>query len=88
MRRATRVGTAAALVAGALTAAALQVRAEDRGQLLSCQAMLDRAAQAAKENDATATPDDTELTRCRQIVREWMLRDARMSVDERGRPLR
>ena len=88
MRRATRVGTAAALVAGALTAAALQVRAEDRGQLLSCQAMLDRAAQAAKDNSGIARPDDAGLTRCRQIVREWMLRDARMSVDERGQPLK
>ena len=76
------------MVAVALTAMTLQARAEDRSQLLSCQAMLDRAVHAAKENGATARPDDAELTRCRQIVREWMLRDARMSVDERGRPLK
>jgi hypothetical protein len=88
MRLATRIGAAAALVAVALTPMTLQARAEDRSQLLSCQAMLDRAAPAAKENDATTRPDDAELTRCRQIVREWMLRDARMSVDEGGRPLR
>jgi hypothetical protein len=88
MRLATTIGAAAALAAVALTATTLQSRAEDRSQLLSCQAMLDRAAQAAKANAAAASPDDAELTRCRQIVREWMLRDARMSVDERGQPLR
>ena len=48
--------------------------------------MVDRAAQDAK---AVGTkPEDAELVRCRQIVREWMLRDARRSVDEQGRPLR
>jgi hypothetical protein len=33
-------------------------------------------------------PADPELTRCRQIIKEWTLRDSRMSVDEHGRPLR
>jgi len=28
----------------------------------------------------------SELQRCRQIIREWTLRDSRMSVDENGRP--
>jgi hypothetical protein len=41
------------------------------------------------QNAGTATrPDDPELLRCRQIIREWTLRDSRMSVDEHGRPLR
>jgi len=84
----SRTGAAAALVAGALTAMTLPARAEDRSQLLSCQVMVDRAAQAAQATGATARPDDAEVARCRQIVREWMLRDARMSVDERGHPLR
>jgi hypothetical protein len=88
MRLGSRIGSAAALVAVTLTATALQGRAEDRGQLVSCQAMVDHAAQAAKETGAGAKQDLPELARCRQIVREWMLRDARMSVDERGQPLR
>jgi len=88
MRLGARIGAAAAWFAAALTAMALQARAEDRSQLVSCQALIDRATQAAKETAATARADDAELTRCRQIVREWMLRDARMSVDEKGRPIR
>lgn len=78
----------ATIGAAALTAMALQARAEDRSQQVSCQALINRAVQAAKDNGAQAKTDDTELARCRQIVREWMLRDARMSVDEAGRPLR
>ncbi len=60
--------------------------AEDRTELNACKAMVDRAARDAKT--ASVKPEDAELTRCRQIVREWMLRDARRSVDEEGRPLR
>lgn len=86
MRLASIIGAAAVVVAVALTALALPARAEDRSQLLACQALVERAAQAAKDNDARQ--DAPELARCRQIVREWMLRDARMSVDERGQPLR
>jgi hypothetical protein len=86
MRRASSIGAAAVVVAVALTAMTLQAGAEDRSQLVSCQALIERAAQAAK--DSGAGQDAPELVRCRQIVREWMLRDARMSVDERGQPLR
>jgi Flp pilus assembly protein TadB len=88
MRLASRIGAAAVVVAVALTAMTLQARAEDRSQLVSCQALIERAAQAAKDNGASSRQDAPELVRCRQIVREWMLRDARMSVDERGQPLR
>jgi hypothetical protein len=28
------------------------------------------------------------LQRCQQIIREWAMRDARMSVDEHRQPLR
>jgi hypothetical protein len=87
MRLATKIG-AATFVAVELTAMTLQARAEDRSQLVSCQALIDRAAQAAKDSGAGSRQDAPELVRCRQIVREWMLRDARMSVDERGQPLR
>jgi hypothetical protein len=47
--------------------------------------MVDRAAQAQSTG---AAPDNAELQKCRQIIKEWTLRDSRMSVDEQGRPLR
>jgi hypothetical protein len=61
-------------------------RAEDRGQLNACKTMVDQAAQPAKPG--AAKPDNAELARCRQIIREWTSRDQRMSVDEQGRPIR
>ena len=85
MRRASSISAAAVVVSVALTAMTLQAGAEDRSQLVSCQVLIERAAQAANSG---AGQDAPELVRCRQIVREWMLRDARMSVDERGQPLR
>ena len=85
MRLASIAG-AAAVGAVALTAMTLQACAEDRSQLVACQALIERATQAAQDNGAGQ--DAPELVRCRQIVREWMLRDARMSVDDRGQPLR
>jgi hypothetical protein len=87
VRLASRIGAAAVVVAVALTAMTSQAGAEDRSQLVSCQALIGHAAQA-KDNGASSRQDAPELLRCRQIVREWMLRDARMSVDERGQPLR
>ncbi len=77
---------AARIVVVLLAASALPAHAEDRSELQACQAMVDRAAQDAKA--ASASPENAALQRCRQIVREWMLRDARRSVDEQGRPLR
>lgn len=74
------VATIAALLATAVTA-----RADDRTQLNACKAVIERASPS---QSADARPDDAELQRCRQIIREWTLRDARMSVDENGRPLR
>jgi len=75
-----------ALVPLLLALATLQARAEDRSQLVACQTMLEQAAQSAAA--AKAPSADSEIVRCRQIVREWTLRDARMSVDEKGRPIR
>jgi hypothetical protein len=80
---------AARNVAASLAAISLPARADDRSLLNACQALIDRAAQSAQGAGAAGVKtDDAELQRCRQIVREWTLRDARMSVDERGRPLR
>jgi len=73
-----------------LTIAALAIaisspaRADPRDVLRACQAVVNRAAQ----QDGAAKPDDAEVARCRQVIRDWTLRDSRMSVDEDGRPLR
>jgi hypothetical protein len=70
------------LVAVALAAVTTSPRAEDRSVLLNCKAMVERAAKDTK------AASDAELARCRQIIREWALRDARTTVDDQGRPLR
>ena len=70
------------LVVATLAVIALPVQAEDRSVLLNCKAMVERA-----EKDA-GSASEAELTRCRQVIREWALRDARTTVDEQGRPLR
>ncbi len=74
-----------AVVVAALIATALPARAGERDQLNACRAMVARADQA---NDPGRRPDDAALARCRQIIREWTLRDSRMLVDEEGRRLR
>jgi methionine synthase II (cobalamin-independent) len=56
-------------------------RAEDRSVLINCKALVERAD---KNAEAASAP---ELVRCRQVIREWALRDARTIVDEQGRPL-
>ena len=79
---------AARIIAASLAAISLPARADDRTLLNACQALIDRAAQSAQDAGAAGVKTDEELQRCRQIVREWTLRDSRMSVDEHGRPLR
>ena len=71
-----------------LAVMSLPARANERSRLNACQALVDRAAQSAPNAAAAARPVDEGLQRCRQIIREWTLRDARMSVDEHGRALR
>ena len=71
-----------------LAVISLPARADERSVLNSCQTLVDRAAQSAQNAAAVAKPGDEELQRCRQIIREWTLRDSRRSVDEQGRPLR
>jgi hypothetical protein len=80
---------AARIIAASLAAISLPARADDRSLLNACQALIDRTAQSAQDAAAAGVKTgDAELQRCRQIVREWALRDARMTVDEHGRPLR
>ena len=76
--------TSAALIITVLAAIAWPACAGERDQLNACQAMVDRAARSAQNTG----DDDAELQRCRQIIKEWTLRDSRRSVDEQGRPLR
>lgn len=71
-----------AIVVAALVATAASARAEDRSVLLNCKAMVERAS---KDTNAAS---EAELTRCRQVIREWALRDARTTVDQEGKPLR
>jgi hypothetical protein len=76
----------ALLLTATISALSSQASADPRDGLRACQALVDQAARSGEAN--AAKPDDAELARCRQIIREWTLRDARMSVDEQGRPLR
>jgi hypothetical protein len=73
-----------AIMVGSLVTA-MPAQADERTQLNDCKALVDRAEQP---QPGSARPDDADLQRCRQIIHEWTLRDARMSVDENGRPLR
>jgi hypothetical protein len=69
------------IIAALLATAALPAQAGERDQLNACKAKVAAQAQADAAGDA-------ELQKCRQIIKEWTLRDSRMSVDENGRPLR
>jgi len=71
------------LIALALLANAASAAPGERDRLNACRALVERAAQTPG-----AASDDTELQKCRQMIKEWTLRDSRMSVDEQGRPLR
>ena len=75
-----RVALRAALLALSMAGAA---QAGERDQLNACQTLIQRTTSSQKPE-----PDTPEIMRCRQIIKEWTLRDSRMSVDEQGRPLR
>ena len=66
----------------ALLLVAAEAQAGERDQLNACKAMVTRTQQAG------AAQDDPALQKCRQIIKEWTLRDSRRSVDEDGRPLK
>jgi hypothetical protein len=57
-------------------------RAGERDQLDACRAMVAQALQAG------TAQNDPALQKCRQIIKEWTLRDSRRSVDEDGKPLK
>jgi hypothetical protein len=74
-----------ALLLGLLVAAASAAQPGERDRLNDCRAMVERPA---RPQLSSTPPDETELQKCRQMIKEWTLRDSRMSVDEQGRPLR
>ncbi len=76
VRVALRAATLAFLLVG------VPLYAGERDQLNACRAMVAHAQQTGTAQDEPA------LTKCRQIIKEWTLRDSRRSVDEDGRPLR
>jgi hypothetical protein len=71
------------IIAALIATVALPAEAGERDQLSACKARVDRAAQTL-----AGAADDADLARCRQIIREWTLRDSRMSLDEDGQRLR
>jgi hypothetical protein len=75
----------AASIALTLLATTAFARAGERDRLNACKELVDRAEQS---REAGAAADDAKLQQCRQIIKEWTLRDSRMSVDENGHPLR
>jgi hypothetical protein len=72
-----------ALLAAVFVAVTARAQAEPRDVLRNCQALLERANQANADK-----PSEADIARCRQVVRDWTLRDSRMLVDENGKPLR
>ena len=70
------------LMAVALLAGAAQAVPGERDRLNACKAMVERAGAAQ------VAPETAELQKCRQIIKEWTLRDSRMSIDENGQPMK
>ena len=71
-----------ALMAAALLVSAAHAVPGERDRLNACKTMVGHAPASG------AAPETAELQKCRQIIKEWTLRDSRRSVDEEGRPLR
>lgn len=59
--------------------------ADPRDVLRDCEALL---ARAADPKAGVVKPGDADVARCRQVVRDWALRESRMLVDEQGKPIR
>ena len=77
-----RTDTRRAIVWRRCSRDASPARADGRAEFVTCQAMVDRAAHAAQAGTAATRPDEAALERCRQIIRDWTLRE---SAHERRR---
>ena len=73
------------LLLAVLLGLASPAHADPRDVLRNCKALLERADKSSA--DATK-PSEADIARCQQVVRDWTLRDSRMSVDEDGKPRR
>ncbi|MBV9461314.1 MAG: hypothetical protein JO141_27895 [Bradyrhizobium sp.] len=73
------------LIAAALLASAAHAIPGERVRLNACKLMVERAEASPA---ASPAPDSAELQKCRQMIKEWTLRDSRMSVDENGKPIK
>jgi hypothetical protein len=74
------------LLAAVWLATPAQARPGERDQLNACKQMVGRAGQPLAAG--APAPDEAQLQKCRQIIKEWTLRDSRMSVDENGQPVK
>jgi hypothetical protein len=77
--------TLVALVIAARLVSAAHAVPGERDRLDACKAMVEHAGPAPA---AGAVPEATDLQKCRQMIKEWTLRDSRMSVDENGKPMK
>jgi len=83
------IGLRAASIALVLLATANPARAGERDQLNACKALVEHTTKSTTESrEAGTAADAAKLQQCRQMIKEWSLRDSRMSVDENGRPLK
>jgi hypothetical protein len=73
------------LTAAALLASAAHAVPGERDRLNACKVLVEHAGPAPA---AGAAPETVELQKCRQMMKEWTLRDSRMSVDENGKPMK
>ncbi len=74
-----------ALMAAALLTSTAHAVPGERDRLNACKLMVERAEATPA---ASGAPESAELQKCRQMIKEWTLRDSRMSVDENGKPMK
>ncbi len=74
-----------ALMAAALLASAAHAVPGERDWLNASKTMVKPAGPAPAAGASLEAPD---LQKCRQINKEWTLRDSGMSVNENGKPMR
>ena len=84
MRRVRRAAALALLITVVLAMPQALAVPGERDRLNACKDLVGRAGPPA----ANAALENAELQKCRQIIKEWTLRDSRMSIDEKGQPMK
>ena len=77
----------AAMAAMASHAVAATSHAPDRHKLHHCENVLKHAAKIARSTNVPRT-EAAEVERCRMVIREFVSRDSRMTVDGNGKQVR